>query len=163
MREIMNYVKKLCMLCLPWFLVACGTIPTITPVPDTNQPPVSSMPSEVKAEPKAESPSGSNEVPKVEPKPVDGTAKAPAAVASLLERAKQQELKGDYQAAVASLERAIRIAPRYPESYYRLGELRLKQGLYRQARSLGHKTLSLGADWWLRRQAQSLVDRASAQ
>jgi tetratricopeptide (TPR) repeat protein len=159
MREIMNYVKKLSMLCLPWFLVACGTIPTITPGPETNQSPVTSTPPEVKAEPKAES----KAEPKVQPKPVDDTAKAPAAVASLLDRAKQQESNGDYQAAVASLERAIRIAPRYPETYYRLGELRLKQGLYSQARSLGHKTLSLGADWWLRRQAQSLVDRASAK
>ena len=159
----MNYVKKLSMLCLPWFLVACGTIPIITPVPDTNQSPVTSTPSEVKAEPKAEAPAGSKVVPKVKPKPVDDTAKAPAAVASLLDRAKQQESSGDYQAAVASLERAIRIAPRYPESYYRLGELRLRQGFYSQARSLGHKTLSLGADWLLRRQAQSLVDRASAQ
>ncbi len=156
----MNYVKKLSMLCLPWFLVACGTIPRVTPVPgqDTNQPPVTSTP-EVKAEPKSES----KTVQKVKPKPVDDTAKAPAAVAALLDRAKRQESNGDYQAAVASLERAIRIAPRYPESYYRLGELRFKQGLYSQARSLGHKTLSLGADWWLRRQAQSLVDRASAQ
>jgi len=155
----MSLVKKISMLCLPWFLVACGTIPTVTPVPDTNRPPATSTPSEVKAEPKAES----KATPKVKPKPVDDTAKAPAAVASLLDRAKQQELNGDYQAAAATLERAIRIAPRYPESYYRLGELRFKQGLYSQARSLGHKTLSLGADWWLRRQAQSLVDRASAQ
>ena len=145
----MNVVKRIGVLCLPWFLVACGTIPVPAPVNETVQPPTSPQ-SVVK--------------PKVKPKsaPVDDAAEAPAAVIALLDRTQKQVRNGDEQAAVASLERAIRIAPRYPESYFRLGELRYKQGSYDQARSLAQKTLSLGADWWLRRQAQSLVERASA-
>ena len=141
----MNVVKRIGVLCLPWFLVACGTIPVPAPVNETVQPSTQSR-----------------SIVKPKSAPVDETAEAPAAVIALLERAQQQERNGDEQAAVASLERAIRIAPRYPESYFRLGELRYKQGSYDQARSLAQKTLSLGADWWLRSQAQSLVERASA-
>ena len=145
----MNVIKKIGVLCLPWFLVACGTIPVSAPVNETVQP--SSMPQSVVK-------------PKVKPEsaPVDDAAKAPSAVITLLDRAQQQERNGDEQAAAASLERAIRIAPRYPESYFRLGELRYKQGRYNQARSLGQKALSLGANWWLRKQALSLVERASS-
>lgn len=152
----MNIVKRIGMLCLPCFLVACTTIPAPS-APSSAPAPVneSAEPYPDEAQPVVK--------PKVkpEPAPVDGSASAPAAVVALLERAQQQELQGDEQAAAASLERAIRIAPRYPESYLRLGELRYKQGSYNQARSLGQKALSLGAEWWLRRQAQSLVDRAS--
>ena len=151
----MNRVKKIGVLCLSWFIVACSTIPVYeperetVPVDKTDQPSPTPQ-SVIKPQLKPES------------APVDNAAKAPAAVLSLLERAQQQEHKGDEQAAVASLERAIRIAPRYPESYFRLGELRYKQGYYKQARSLGQKALSLGAGWWLRKQAQSLVERASS-
>ena len=156
----MNMIKKLVVLCLSGFIAACSTLPVYQPQPEVE--PVRKAAPVYEIEPPA--------APKViiepqvqpEPAPVDNTAKAPAAVISLLNRAQQQESRGDQQAAVASLERAIRIAPRYPESYFRLGELRYKQGHYEQARSLGQKTLSLGADWFLRRQAQSLVERAAA-
>lgn len=154
----MTFVKRMPALCLPFVLVACGTIPTYDPayppVEETNR---SSAPSVEKVQPQAKP----QVKPKAKPADIDSAAKAPAAVVALLERAEQQERIGNELAAVASLERAIRIAPRYPESYYRLGELRYKQGRYDQARSLGQKALSLGADWWLGRQAQSLVDRAS--
>lgn len=149
----MNIVKTIAALCVSCLLVACGTIPFPAPEQETVQPPSQPQPV-VKPEVK----------PKVKPKPapVDDAAEAPAAVTALLERAKQQQRSGNEQAAAASLERAIRIAPRYPESYFRLGELRYQQGIYDQARSLAEKALSLGADWWLRREAQSLVERASA-
>lgn len=163
----MNIVKKIGVLCLSWFAVACSTIPVYEPVRRT--PPVREPAPVYETAPVYESdlPSYTPEPiikPEVKPEsaPVDDAAKAPAAVLSLLNRAQQQEQNGDQQAAVASLERAIRIAPRYPESYFRLGELRYKQGYYEQARSLGQKALSLGAGWWLRRQAESLVERASA-
>lgn len=147
----MNLVKRLGICCLLSVLVACTTVPTSTtqPTPELKK--------EVKIEPQIEK----KITPQPKPKPVDATAKAPAAVVALIKRAAQQELNGDYKAAGASLQRAIRIAPRYPESYYRLGELRFKEGLYSQAYSLAAKTLSLGADWLLRRQALSLLDRAS--
>lgn len=147
----MNIVKKIGVLCLPWFIVACSTIPAYEPESET-------APVYKTEQPATES----QAIVKPESAPVDNAAKAPAAVLSLLERAQQQENKGDEQAAVATLERAIRIAPRYPESYFRLGELRYKQGDYAQARSLGQKVLSLGADWRLRKQVQSLLERVSS-
>ncbi len=157
----MNMIKKLIVLCLSWFIVACSTLPVYEPQPKVDPVREAAPVYEIEQRPSAPKVIIEPEV-KPEPAPVDNAAKAPAAVISLLKRAQQQENQGDQQAAAASLERAIRIAPRYPESYFRLGELRYKQGLYEQARSLGQKALSLGADWFLRRQAQSLVERASA-
>ena len=138
----MNIFKKIGVLCLPCFLLACQ----ITPAP-VSEPPL------IVGETKNET--GKNQV---KESPVDNAVKAPAAVLSLLARAQQQEDK----AAIVSLERAIRIAPRYPESYFRLGELRYAQGEYAQARSLAQKALSLGATGKLLTQAQSLVQRSSA-
>ena len=93
---------------------------------------------------------------------VDPVVKGSGVVNALLDQALQQVKNGEQQAAESSLERAIRIAPRFPESYFRLAELRYQQGKYNQARSLAQKALSLGADGSIRRQALSLVDRASA-
>jgi len=151
----MKIIKRVCLLSLPWLLTACGTIPTYnangTRVQETNNtaPVVGEQ---------------SKPVPKVKPKPapVDDTAQAPAAVLSLMKRAEKQLSNGDNNGAIASLERAIRIAPRYPETYYRLGERYFYQGNYKQARSLAEKSITLGADWLLRRQAESLIERASA-
>jgi len=151
----MKILKRLCLVSLPWLLTACGTIPTYnsngTAVQDSNK---SSMVQDGANKPEQ----------KVKPKPapVDDTAQAPAAVLSLMKRAEQQSRNGDHSSAIVSLERAIRIAPRYPETYYRLGEQYYFQGNYKQARSLAEKSITLGADWLLRRQAESLIERASA-
>ena len=128
--------KKITLLCLPWFLAACSTTPEIEgevqPIPNV----------------------------KAKPAPVDHVAQAPAAVVTLIDKAEQQLNKGDENAAVLSLERAIRIAPRYPESYYRLGKLRFDQSHYDQARALAQKAISLGASGWLRWQAERLVEQS---
>ena len=141
------------MLALPLLLTACGAIPTYnangTQVQETNNTaPVAGEQSKPKAKPK--------------PPVVDKTAQAPAAVLSLMKRADKQVSSGDNRGAIASLERAIRIAPRYPETYFRLGERYFYQGNYKQARSLSEKSITLGADWLLRRQAESLIERAAA-
>ncbi|WP_028863299.1 tetratricopeptide repeat protein [Psychromonas aquimarina] len=139
----MNLLKKSALLCLPWFLAACSTLPQDKQAPAKTQAP----------EP----------IVKPQPAPVDSAAEAPGAVASLLERAEQQEDNQNRAAAIASLERAIRIAPRYPESYYRLAELYYKQGSDNLARTLAQKSISLGAEGMLRRQAQALLDLSTAQ
>ncbi|MCG6200831.1 tetratricopeptide repeat protein [Psychromonas antarctica] len=148
----MNLIKQLPLICLPFVLLACATRPTVTPIsqPTTPLPEQTTRPTDT-----------APVIKQVQPSPVDNVAKAPAAVISLLKRAEQQTLNGNNSAAQASLERAIRIAPRYPESYYRLGELHYQQGSYALARSLAQKTLSLGADGWLRKQALKLVEQAS--
>jgi len=151
----MNYFNKFAVLCLPWVLVACGTIPT-QPTDKTKRPEVI----ETRPEPVIIIP----EPPVAAPQevPVDKAARAPSAVVSLFKRADQQAQNGDSKAAASSLERAIRMAPRFPESYYRLGELRYREGAYNQAASLAHKALRLGAEGLLRRQAQDLVNKAKA-
>lgn len=154
----MKIIKRLCLLTLPWLLTACGTIPTYnsngTEVQSTTSTSIDNADTNKQSKP----------APTVTPKqaPVDDTAQAPAAVLSLMKRADKQVESGDNRGAIASLERAIRIAPRYPETYYRLGERYFYQGNYKQARSLAEKSITLGADWLLRRQAESLIERASA-
>lgn len=143
----MKIIKYLCLVSLPWFLTACGSIPT---------------PSSGDKAAETSSQSKPVQTGQREPAPVDAIAQAPAAVLSLMKRAEQQSNSGDHNAAIASLERAIRIAPRYPETYYRLGEQYFSQGRYNQARSLAEKSIILGADWLLRQQAESLIKRATA-
>ncbi|PKH04377.1 hypothetical protein CXF72_01130 [Psychromonas sp. MB-3u-54] len=147
----MNFFNKCAVLCLPWVLVACGTIPT-QPMDETKRPAVIETPPEP-VQPPVVSPQEA---------PVDSAARAPSAVVYLIKRAEQQAQNGDPKAAASSLERALRMAPRFPESYYRLGELRYLEGAYNQAISLAQKALRLGAEGMLRRQAQDLVSKASA-
>ncbi|MBQ0755544.1 MAG: tetratricopeptide repeat protein [Amphritea sp.] len=74
------------------------------------------------------------------PKPV--TQRNPAVVA-LLDGARQQQKQGEYRSAQSSLERAQRIAPRDPQVYLQLADLRRQQGQYLQAEQLALKGLTL--------------------
>lgn len=98
---------------------------------------------------------------KAVPPKVDSVTTITPAVQTLLTQAEAQLAKGDIRASMNSLERAIRIAPRFPESYYRLGELHFVQGSFKQARSLAQKSISLGANGKIREQALKLIDKTS--
>jgi len=63
-------------------------------------------------------------------------------VLALLTTARQQESNGDLNGANASLERAMRIAPREPQVLYRLAQVRLGQGDAAQAEQLAQRGLS---------------------
>lgn len=63
-------------------------------------------------------------------------------VLALLTSARQQEGSGDLGSASASLERALRIAPREPQVLYRLAQVRLEQGDAAQAEQLAQRGLS---------------------
>ena len=63
-------------------------------------------------------------------------------VLALLTSARQQESNGDLNSASASLERALRIAPREPQVLYRLAQVRLDQGDAAQAEQLARRGLS---------------------
>lgn len=63
-------------------------------------------------------------------------------VLALLTSARQQEGGGDLNSASASLERALRIAPREPQVLYRLAQVRLDQGDAGQAEQLARRGLS---------------------
>lgn len=63
-------------------------------------------------------------------------------VLALLTSARQQAGSGDLGSASASLERALRIAPREPQVLYRLAQIRLEQGDAAQAEQLAQRGLS---------------------
>lgn len=67
------------------------------------------------------------------------------AVVSLLTLAAAQRDAGQLEAAVATVERALRIEERNPSLWNRLAALRLEQGDAAQAESLARKALSLAA------------------
>lgn len=79
-----------------------------------------------------------------QPSPVTPTAPAPspvespasvdnAAVVALLDTAKQETAQGDLRAAQTRLERAQRIAPREPEVYYQLADVKRQLGQFMDA------------------------------
>mgnify|MGYP006092741065 FL=1 len=91
------------------------------------------------------------------PKEVSAVAAAPAVVNNLLIKAKKQQQQDDLNAAMSTVERAIRIAPRYPASYYQLAELKFESNDFSNAKSLAQKSISLGASGSLKRRALELV------
>jgi Flp pilus assembly protein TadD len=52
---------------------------------------------------------------------------------------------GDYPAAIATLERALRIEPENPLTWIELGQIQLAAGNAAQADSMGHKALALAS------------------
>ena len=88
--------------------------------------------------------------PEVTPEPLPEPPPRPAApandtVLALLGDAQALADAGELDAAAASLERAIRIAPRNARLWNRLAHIRLKQGRYALAASLAAKSSSLAA------------------
>lgn len=66
-------------------------------------------------------------------------------VLALLTAARNQEGRGDLGGASSSLERAMRIAPREPQVFYRLAQVRLAQGDAPQAEQVAQRGLSFAA------------------
>lgn len=66
-------------------------------------------------------------------------------VLSLLTVSRDQESRGDLGGASSSLERAMRIAPREPQVFYRLAQVRLAQGDAAQAEQMAQRGLSFAA------------------
>lgn len=80
------------------------------------------------------------------------------AVVALLEDAEQQSGAGRLDTAAVSLERALRIEPRNAQVWYRLAQVRLRQGKLDQAEGLATKSLVLaGNDCRLRADNWRLV------
>lgn len=99
--------------------------------------------------------------PQVSPEIVAPSRKA---VVALLARAERDSNVGDYEAAVVSLERALRLAPKDPLLWQRLAEVRLQQGKFAQAEQLAAKSNALvgkdeavrTANWRIIAQAREL-------
>ncbi len=101
----------------------------------------------------------------VEPAPAPATPRTlpPASPASqaLLNQSRSHQAAGRYGEAAAAIERALRIEPRQPLLWLELGNVRLKEGDFAQAESLGRKALSLSAgDAALTARAEQLIATA---
>ena len=68
------------------------------------------------------------------------------AVVALMDSARADVAGGKPDAAVASLERALRIEPRNPRLWQELARLRLQQGQYQQAEGMATRSNSWAGD-----------------
>jgi Flp pilus assembly protein TadD len=68
-----------------------------------------------------------------------------SAASALVTQAHARAAAGDYPAALATLERALRIEPDNPLAWIELGRVQLAAGNPAQADSMGHKALALAA------------------
>lgn len=83
----------------------------------------------------------------------------PPVVLALVSRADAQIIAGNLDGAVASLEQAARVAPKQPLPWYRLAQVKVKQGECAQAAQFAHKADTLSDDLVLREQTQQLVGK----
>jgi Flp pilus assembly protein TadD len=85
-------------------------------------------------------------------------------VVALLDAANRQKQAGQLPAAAASLERALRIEPRNPETWYQLAVVRFRQGHLDQAEQLARKAETLaGGDNRVRARSWRLIAAAREQ
>jgi tetratricopeptide (TPR) repeat protein len=68
-----------------------------------------------------------------------------SAASALVTQAHARAAAGDYPAAMATLERALRIEPENPLTWIELGRVQLAAGNAAQADSMGHKALGLAS------------------
>ncbi len=86
------------------------------------------------------------------------------AVVALLQKSQRQSSAGQWDAASASLERALRIEPRNPALWQKLARVRLEQGDYPQAENLAAKSNSLaGSDNRLRAENWRIIGGARSK
>ncbi|MEJ0006844.1 MAG: tetratricopeptide repeat protein [Steroidobacteraceae bacterium] len=117
---------------------SAGAPPPVHPAPGTSTSPAISA-----------SPAVPPEAAPAQPPPVGPPPAAtrqfhlgPAATA-LVAQAHRQATGGDQQAAISTIERALRIEPDNPLLWIELGEIHESAGRFDQAAGLGHKALQL--------------------
>lgn len=96
------------------------------------------------APPMARPPGDAAPVPPARPRPPEGGAEP--AVLALVHSAESMAARGQWDAAAAEIERALRLQPRNPRLWQRLAELRLAQDRPRQAEDLALKSNDLAGD-----------------
>ena len=74
---------------------------------------------------------------------VNSSSSANAAVTSLVSSADNSIKHGDYRAASAAIERALRLDPKNADLWHRLAQVRLRQSEYAQVESLSLKSNAL--------------------
>ena len=75
--------------------------------------------------------------------PVADSAQLPDVIKSLISQSDKQYLNNDFAGALATLERAVRINPRYAEVWSRMAQVYLKQGKLEQARQHAKRSNSV--------------------
>ncbi|GLS91411.1 hypothetical protein GCM10007916_24800 [Psychromonas marina] len=143
-KNTLQQMKKLSILSAALLLTACQSIPTTQQSSETNTP-VNNKEVQVQT--------------RQQVLEVDDVNQLSPAVSGLISQADAQKKADNNIAAMRTLERAIRIAPRHPESYYLLGELHFAEGNQTQARSLAQKAISLGATGKVRKQSLQLISK----
>jgi len=157
----------------PLLLAGCIGTPERAPLPTPAPPPLPPAPSAplppTQPLPRPLPPPGKVVRPGAPPSAapsVDSSVSSPqpAATGSLVALADTQAAAGDYPAAAAQLERALRIRPQDPVLWQKLAWLRLQNGEFDQAASLAARSNSLaGNNVALRAQNQRIVDLAHAR
>ncbi len=98
------------------------------------------------------------------PAPADAGRGLSAAGEALLIQGANARRSGDYGAASATLERALRIEPSAPAVWLELARVRLQEGKLAQAEQLARKARSLaGDDVAIAGQAESIISEAGRQ
>ncbi len=117
------------------------------PQPPSDQAPLESRipPPVIEELPPPTSDRERDEAPVQAPKPQQKQPTASPAVVALLDTAREQAAAGQGEQAAASLERALRIEPKNPWLWHRLGVLRLQQGSYQAAIDLANKSNTLAS------------------
>lgn len=128
---------------------------TTAPVPSTAPPPAVAV---IRPVPDL------GEAPPAPAEPLPAPRTAPpvsSASQALLTQSRGHQAAGRYEQAAASIERALRIEPRQPVLWLELGNIRLKEGDFAQAESMGRKALSLATgDATLTARAEQLIAAA---
>ncbi len=91
----------------------------------------------------AKIPKGSMVLAQIKPQTVNRHPRALPAVQALITEAQQQFQAGNYNHAVAAIERAISIQPRLAILWHQLASIRAEQTLYKQAIQLAQKSNAL--------------------
>lgn len=147
-------------------LAACTTLPPARPVA-TTAPSRSGTPEEPRGLP-GDAPSPLPDDERAAPSEGSNEADAERGVDAgraasnvLLERSRTARQAGSYDAAAASIERALRIAPNDPALWLELAEIRLASGDAQQASIVARKAASLaGGDREISARAARLIDAA---
>lgn len=123
--------------------------PASEPAEQTERTPVESRLPPPETDVRTQPPAGETEPAKNDPIQAPSKRReqpeASSAVVALLETAREQAANGQDEQAAANLERALRIEPKNPWLWHRLGVLRLQQGDYQAAIDLANKSNALAS------------------
>jgi len=124
-----------------------GGAPVVDKAPISSPEPAASVPAPVPdVGPAADEPDDGPIVRPLQRQPAPPVPPGSTAVVALLEDAEQQSGSGRLDTAAVSLERALRIEPRNAQVWYRLAQVRMRQGKLDQAEGLATKSMVLAGD-----------------